>query len=133
LNRAVEAVDIVATPRDLVRMSLWGIDDELKEIASSGIQVRILTQMEERNYEDLEGYMDLDVHHVIFPAPIRSVTVDNGETLTTVAMDDSMSMTTRDDSGFWTDAPGFVASMRIFFDALWSTIQRDGGEKRVDS
>ena len=121
LNRAVEAVDIVATPRDLVRMSLWGIDDELKEIASSGVQVRILTQVEERDYEDLEGYMDLDVHHVIFPAPIRSVTVDNGETLTTVAMDDSMSMTTRDDSGFWTDAPGFVASMRIFFDALWST------------
>jgi sugar-specific transcriptional regulator TrmB len=121
LSRAVDEVDIVATPRDLVRMSLWGIDDELREIASSGIRVRILTQVEEHDYEDLEGYMDLDVHHVIFPAPIRSVTVDNGETLTTVAMDDSMSMTTKDDSGFWTDAPGFVASMRIFFDALWST------------
>jgi sugar-specific transcriptional regulator TrmB len=124
LNRAVEAVDIVATPRDLVRMSLWGIDDELTEIASRGIRVRILTQVEEHDYEDLEGYMGLDIHHIIFPAPLRTITVDNGETLTTVAMDDSMSMTTKEDSGFWTDAPGFVASMRIFFDALWNTTTR---------
>jgi hypothetical protein len=35
-------------------------------------------------------------------------------------MDDSMSMTTNADTGLWTDAPSYVATLSIFFDALWS-------------
>ena len=54
------------------------------------------------------------------PTPIRFAIIDGRETLTTVAMDDSMSMTTKADTGLWTNASSYVAAMRIFFDALWN-------------
>jgi len=61
----------------------------------------------------------IDVRHIVIETPIRFALVDD-ETLSSVAMDDSMSMTTQNDTGLWTNARSFVSTMKTFYDALWS-------------
>lgn len=47
------------------------------------------------------------------------LSLDEKETLATVSMDDSMSMTTQEDTGLWTDASSYVTVMKIFLNYLW--------------
>lgn len=120
-DKAEDEVRLVTTTRDLARLSLWGVDDRFKALTQKGKKVRILTQIDAEGLNDVEPYLGLvEARHVTLSAPIRFAIIDGRETLTTVAMDDSMSMTTKSDTGLWTDALSYVAAMRIFFDALWS-------------
>ena len=120
-DKAEEEVRLVTTTRDLARLSLWGVDDRFKALTQKGKKVRVLTQIDAEGLKDVEPYLGLvEARHVTLSAPIRFAIIDGRETLTTVAMDDSMSMTTKADTGLWTDASSYVAAMRIFFDALWS-------------
>lgn len=125
--RASEEIYIATTGNDLARLTLLGIDDNLKASAKEGTRISVLTQIEERNSEDIEGIFDLiSVRHLSLPAPIRFVVIDKKEALTTVAMDDSMSMTTQNDTGIWTNASSYVTAMKVFFDALWRTAPEAG-------
>ncbi len=118
--RAEREVCIVTTGNDLTRLSLLNIDDNLKRLARDGIQVCLLTQVNEQNYDDVGNFPDpIQVRHIALPAPMRFVVIDEKEAITTVAMDDSTSMTTQDDTGIWTNAPGYVTAMKVFFNALW--------------
>ncbi|MCX6647901.1 MAG: hypothetical protein NTV61_00700 [Candidatus Bathyarchaeota archaeon] len=120
-DKAEEEVRLVTTTRDLARLSLWGVDDRFKTLIQRGKKVRVLTQIDADGLKDVEPYIGLvETRHVKLSTPIRFAIIDGRETLTTVAMDDSMSMTTKADTGLWTDASSYVAAMRIFFDALWS-------------
>ncbi len=120
-DKAEEEVRLVTTTRDLARLSLWGVDDRFKALTQNGKKVRVLTQIDLEGLKNVEPYLRLvEARHVILSAPIRFAIIDGRETLTTVAMDDSMSMTTKADTGLWTNASSYVAAMRIFFDALWS-------------
>ena len=120
-DKAEEEVRLVTTTRDLARLSLWGIEDRFKLLVQRGKKVRVLTQIDANGLKEVEPYIGLvETRHVTLSTPIRFAIIDGKETLTTVAMDDSMSMTTKADTGLWTDASSYVAAMRIFFDALWS-------------
>jgi sugar-specific transcriptional regulator TrmB len=120
-DKAEEEVRLVTTTRDLARLSLWGIDDRFRTLTQKGKKVRVLTQIDVEGLENVKPYLALvEARHVTLSAPIRFAIIDGRETLTTVAMDDSMSMTTKADTGLWTNASSYVAAMRIFFDALWS-------------
>jgi len=120
-DKAEEEVRLVTTTRDLARLSLWGIDDRFRALTQKGKKVRVLTQIDVEGLENVKPYLALvEARHVTLSAPIRFAIIDGRETLTTVAMDDSMSMTTKADTGLWTNASSYVAAMRIFFDALWS-------------
>lgn len=119
-GRAAREISMLTTANDLTRLSLMGMDDKLEALVRGGAQVRIITQVDEENYGDVEKYLDrILVRNISLPAPIRFVVVDGDETLTTVAMDDSMSITTQDDTGLWTNASSYVKAMKVFFDALW--------------
>ena len=119
-GRAKTEVRIVTTINDLSRLSLLSIDDKLKALAHDGTRIRVLTQIKEHEFEEVENYIDfVEARHIILPAPIRFAIIDENETLTTVAMDDSMSMTTQEDTGLWTNASSYVTVMKVFFDALW--------------
>ncbi len=119
-GRAAKEISILTTVNDMTRLSLLGMDDRLKELARGGAYVRVLTQIDEDSIEVVENYLDrIDMRNVSLPAPTRLVIVDEDETLTTVAMNDSMSITTQDDTGLWTNASSYVKAMKIFFDALW--------------
>ena len=119
-GRSVEEISILTTVNDMTRLSLLGMDDKLKTLARGGTNVRILTQVDKDSIVVVENYLDrIDVRNVSLPAPTRLVIVDEDETLTTVALDDSMSITTQEDTGLWTNASSYVKAMKIFFDALW--------------
>jgi sugar-specific transcriptional regulator TrmB len=119
-ERASGEICIVTTKRDLHRLALMGIDERLREISGQGIRVRVLTQVEGPDYVEMEYFNDFaDIRHVPLPAPVRFVTIDERETLTTTSMEDTMSLTTQDDAGLWTNAPSYNSAMKVFFDALW--------------
>jgi hypothetical protein len=54
---------------------------------------------------------------------MRFIIVDESEVLNTFAMDDSMSLSTREDLGLWTDGLDYVKAMKAFFDTLWRVSQ----------
>ena len=120
-QRSMNEINIVTTGSDLNRLALMGIDDRLQAMAKAGRKICLLTQVDGPEFMDVKYYTDFaEVRHITLPAAIRFLIIDNSETLTTVAMDDSMSMTTQDDTGLWTNAKGYVMSIKVFFDALWS-------------
>jgi sugar-specific transcriptional regulator TrmB len=120
-DRTHDTLRLVTTTSDLARLSLWGLDDKLKALNRQGKKIRVLTQIDSENWKGVEPYSDFtETRHITLQTPIRFAIIDGGEALTTVAMDDSMSMTTSADTGLWTDAPSYVAALGIFFDAFWS-------------
>lgn len=119
-ERAAKEVIVLTTANDLTRLSLLGIDDDLKALARRGTQVRMLTPVFKKNLGDVEGLLDgVEVRSASLPAPMRIVVLDENEALTTVAMDDTMSMTTQEDIGLWTNASSYIKAMKVFFEALW--------------
>ena len=119
-ERSEGEICVVTTKRDLHRLALMGVDDRLRYLSKDGRSVRVLTQVEGPEYEEVDYFIDFaQVRHVPLPAPVRFVTIDDKETLTTTSMDDSMSMTTQGDTGLWTNAQSYTSAMNVFFDALW--------------
>jgi sugar-specific transcriptional regulator TrmB len=120
-GRVKREVNLVTTSLDLLRLSFWGLDDMLIRLSKEGKQIRMLVQVDESSVEEVERIMgDVEVRHISIPSPVRFAIVDDGEILTSVAMDDSMSMTTDDDTGLWTNAPSFISAIKIFYESLWS-------------
>jgi sugar-specific transcriptional regulator TrmB len=127
-ERSDEEICIVTTRGDLHRLALMGFDERLRALNQEGRRVRILTQVEGPEFEEVNYFIDFaEVRHVPLPSPVRFVTIDDRETLTTTSMDDSMSMTTQDDTGLWTNAQSYTSAMKVFFDALW-TLASDAHE-----
>ena len=119
-DRAEDEIRIVTTASDFIRFSLWGLEARLAKLALEGKKVSVLTEIDETVINEIEEIQGaFEIRHLSVPSSIRFVTIDNSETLTSVAMDDSMSMTTQNDTGLWTNASGFSAAMQIFYDALW--------------
>jgi sugar-specific transcriptional regulator TrmB len=119
-ERSEEEICIVTTRGDLHRLALMGFDERLRALNQEGRRVRVLTQVEGPEFDEVDYFIDFaEVRHVPLPTPVRFVTIDDRETLTTTSMDDTMSMTTQDDTGLWTNAQSYTSAMRIFFDALW--------------
>jgi sugar-specific transcriptional regulator TrmB len=126
-GRVKREVNLVTTSLDLLRLSFWGLDDMLIRLSKEGKQVRMLVQVDESSVEEVERIMgNVEVRHISVPSPVRFAIVDDGEILTSVAMDDSMSMTTDDDTGLWTNAPSFIAAIKIFYESLWSLAPEAG-------
>jgi sugar-specific transcriptional regulator TrmB len=120
-GRARREVNLVTTSMDLLRLSLWGLDEMLMRLSREGKRVRLLVQVDESSVEEVERIMEsVRIRHISVPSPVRFAIVDDGEILTSVAMDDSMSMTTDDDTGLWTNAPSFIAAIKVFYESLWS-------------
>ena len=116
-----EDLSLITTSPDLLRLSLWGLDGKLLELSKEGKKIRILTDIDESNIQDIERLIDrFEIRHLETDTPVRLVVIDQEEVLTSVVMDDSMSMTTQDDTGLWTSASSFASAMRIFYDSLWS-------------
>ena len=120
-NKAENEISIVTTERDLHRLALYGFDEKLGPISERGTRIRIMTQVESADFEEIGGYYgSTDTRHVPLPSPIRFIVIDDSEALVTVSMDDSMTMTTQNDTGLWTNAASFISVMTVFFDTLWT-------------
>ncbi|MCQ5363235.1 MAG: hypothetical protein HA492_03925 [Candidatus Verstraetearchaeota archaeon] len=120
-DRAKSEVRILTTRNDLYRLSFAGLDGKLRRLGEKGIKLKILTQLDVQGVEVVSSYLSFaEVRNISLPAILRLVTVDECESLTTFVMDDSMSMTTDEDSGLWTDASNYVKAMNASFWALWN-------------
>ncbi|HIH88431.1 TPA: hypothetical protein HA344_04370 [Candidatus Bathyarchaeota archaeon] len=121
VERSGRVIRLVTTTNDLSRFALAGLDDKLKAMKRSGVEVRILTQIDAGSLDVVGQYAkSFDLRHINLKTPIRFAITDEKEALNTITMDDSMNMTTQTDMGLWTDASNYVAAQRTFFDALWS-------------
>ncbi len=119
-ERSEREMSLITTPQDLLRLSLWGFDEKLLRLKGSGRKVRLMTRVDDDNLSEIwEFSKKIDVRHIVIQTPIRFALVDD-ETLSSVVMDDSMSMTTQNDTGLWTNSRSFVSTMKTFYDALWS-------------
>jgi len=119
-ERVEEEMNLVTTSLDLLRLSLWGLDDRLVEMSREGRKVRLLVPVDESNMDEVENLMShFEVRHISLEPPMRFALVDDKEVLTSVAMDDSMSMTTEDDMALWTNASSFISAIHIFYNSLW--------------
>ncbi len=120
-DRAENELSLITTPQDLLRLSLWGFDERCYNMSEAGKRVRLLTTVNKENLHDIEELSKkIEVSHIAIPTPLRFAVIDQEETLSSVAMDDSMSMTTQNDKGLWTNSQSFVSTMKTFYDALWS-------------
>jgi len=120
-DRVEEEMNLVTTSLDLLRLSLWGVDDRLIELSRGGRRVRLLVPVEEADVEEVEKLADhFEVRHISMETPMRFALMDDKEILTSVAMDDSMSMTTEDDTALWTNASSFISAIETFYESLWA-------------
>ena len=120
-DRVDEKMNLVTTSLDLLRLSLWGVDDRLIEMSRRGRRVRLLVPVEEADLGEVEKLAGhFEVRHISLDTPMRFALVDDKEILTSVAMDDSMSMTTNDDTALWTNSPSFISAIKIFYESLWA-------------
>ena len=120
-DRAENELRLITTPQDLLRLSLWGFDERFSHLTGAGKRVHLLTTVDKGNLREIEELSGkVDVRHMVISTPIRFALIDQEETLSSVAMDDSMSMTTQNDTGLWTNSQSFVSTMKTFYDVLWS-------------
>ena len=118
LERIQNEVCLITTNNDLKRLSYYGIDDLLRE---KDVTVRILTPANQSGMRAIEDFGDVaEIRHIEMPSTTRFVIADEDEVLITFSMDDSMSMTTRDDTALWTNAGSYVKTMIQFFASVWN-------------
>jgi hypothetical protein len=120
LETAKSETCIVQTRNGLYRFIYSGIDDKLKELHDKGIDIMILTEVDESGVEAVKNYLTFaQVRHLAVPSTMRLILVDETEALTTFARDDSMSLTTEKELAMWVKAPDYAKSMKLYFEALW--------------
>lgn len=120
LETAKKETCIIQTRNGLYRFIYRGIDDKLRELHDLGVDVMILTQVDESGVEAVRNYKDFaQVRHNALQTTMRFILVDETEALITFARDDSMSLTTEKDLAMWVRAPDYAKSMKTFFAALW--------------
>jgi sugar-specific transcriptional regulator TrmB len=120
-ERAKVEIRLATTENDLYRLSFAGIEDKLRGLHREGVRTLVLTQVDEQGVEAVKNYLGFaEVRHTALSTNMRFVTIDESESLTAFAMDDSMSMNTQNDEGLWTNAFSYVKTMKASFEALWS-------------
>jgi len=120
LETARKETCIIQTRNGLYRYVYAGIDDKLRELHDKGVEVMVLTQVDETGVEAVRNYLDFaEVRHAVLESTLRLVLVDEIEALTTFARDDSMSLTTEKELAMWIRAPDYAKSMKLFFETIW--------------
>ena len=119
-ERSKSGVRFLTTANDLIRLGFSELDVRFRALKKHGLNVRVVTQIDPTSLQSIKEYLDLvDMRHTLLSANSRLFVVDDLEAMTTFTMDDSMSMTTQDDVGVWTNAPNYVKTMATFFDQVW--------------
>lgn len=92
------------------------------ERAAEGLGMRLLLRESPGLLERLAPLTAHDGVEVRFyrrEAPLRFTIVDDREILTWLTTDPSPSLAAREDAAMWTDAPDFIASQKLLYEALW--------------
>jgi sugar-specific transcriptional regulator TrmB len=126
ISRMLEKVEketcIIQTGNGLYRFVYGGIDDKLKALHRRGVNMMILSVVDDSSIKAIESFLDFaEIRHMTTPPTFRMVLIDEVEALTTFTHDDSMSLTTGNELAMWVRAPDYAKSMKVFFQTLWSS------------
>ena len=124
ISRMLEKVEketrIIQTGNGLYRLMYSGIEDKLKALHDKGVNVMVLSTVDESSAKAIESFLDFaEIRHLTMPSDLQMVLVDEIEALTTFVHDDSMSLTTEKDLAMWVRAPDYAKSLKVFFQTLW--------------
>lgn len=120
LDNARKEVVLIQTRNGLYRFIYRGIDEKLRELHNKGVEIRVLTEIEEGGVEAVKNFLDFaQVRHATLQFALRLVLVDDAETLTTFVREDSMSLTTEKEVAMWVRASDYAQSTKMFFEILW--------------
>lgn len=125
LEESKREVCILTTPNDLICLSLYGLDDALKKLCAKMIRVRVLTNIsDKRTVLMLRDYMKYAaIRHTDIQVRARFIIVDNEAAFTSLTVDSSANPDSESDSGFWTDSPHYIQSIKTFFEIAWRSAQ----------
>lgn len=121
LESSKHEVLFLTTPNDLICLSFFGLEDALKGCKSRRVKVKVLTNItSEKVANILKGFTKYAViKHSDFPIRTRLIIVDEREALTSLTVDESVSLESELDSGFWADSPQYAQSVKAFFNLVW--------------
>ncbi|MEM1606748.1 MAG: TrmB family transcriptional regulator sugar-binding domain-containing protein [Candidatus Bathyarchaeia archaeon] len=116
---------LLTTPNDLACLSLYGFDETLRRAKAKGVKVNILTNIsDEKTVRMLGDYVRYAlIKHFDAQLKTRLLIVDDKSVFTSLTVDDSMSLDSESESGFWTDSPHYIHSVKTFFDVVWRNAQ----------
>ncbi|MEM1543316.1 MAG: helix-turn-helix domain-containing protein [Candidatus Bathyarchaeia archaeon] len=125
LENSESEVLLLTTPNDLIRLSLYGLEDLLKKLSARMVRIKILTNISDKRIAaTLRDYMKYaTIKHTEIPVKTRFLIVDGKMALTSLTIDDSISLESESDQGFWTDSPHYIHSIKTFFDMVWLSAQ----------
>ncbi|MBS7607087.1 MAG: helix-turn-helix domain-containing protein [Candidatus Bathyarchaeia archaeon] len=125
LEESKREVCILTTPNDLLCLSLYGLDDMLKKLCAKTIRIRILTNITDKKMGlMLRDYMKYAmIKHTDIQVKTRFIIVDDKAAFTSLTADTSINLESESDSGFWTDSPHYIQSIKTFFEIAWRSAQ----------
>ncbi|MEM2464443.1 MAG: helix-turn-helix domain-containing protein [Candidatus Bathyarchaeia archaeon] len=125
LENSEREVCLLTTPADLIRMLFYGFGDVLKKLSEKGVKIKILTNITDKKIAtELKDYMKYAMlRHSDIDVRTRFLTVDEKVAFSSLTTDDTMGLESESDSGFWTDSPHYVQSIRAFFEVAWRGAQ----------
>ncbi|MEM2272595.1 MAG: helix-turn-helix domain-containing protein [Candidatus Bathyarchaeia archaeon] len=125
LENSEREVCLLTTPADLIRMLFYGFGDALKKLSEKGVKIKILTNITDKKIAtELKDYMKYAMlRHSDIDVRTRFLTVDEKVAFSSLTTDDTMGLESESDSGFWTDSPHYVQSIRAFFEVAWRGAQ----------
>jgi len=125
LEESEREICLLTTPNDLMCLSLYGFDSALKKMSARGVKIKILTNiMDKKMASMLRDYMKYAmIKHSDMQVKTRFLIVDGKSALTSLTIDDSVKLDSESDSGFWTDSPHYIHSIKTFFDMVWRSAQ----------
>lgn len=129
LEEAEETVQIVFTRDGLVNLLTRMRDDLFKAALDRGVEVRIITELDEDNLEYAGPIVDwTEVRHSAY-ANHDMIIRDGSEILVYMAMQERWKSKGGEDTALWTNSTEFIRSQDAFFDRLW--LDSTGFEDRV--
>lgn len=119
LEEAEETVQIVFTRNGLVNLLTRMRDDLFEAALDRGVEVRIITELDEDNLEHAGPIVDwTEVRHSAY-ANHDMIVRDGSEILVYMAMQERWKSKGGEDTALWTNSTAFIESQEAFFDRLW--------------
>ncbi|MEM1515105.1 MAG: helix-turn-helix domain-containing protein [Candidatus Bathyarchaeia archaeon] len=125
LEKSEREVCLLTTPTDLIRMTFYGFNDLLKKLSVRGVKIKILTNITDKRVAlGLKDYIRYaTLRHSDMDIKAQFLIIDEKVAFTSLSFDDATDLDSESDSGFWTDSPHYVQSIKAFFEISWHGAQ----------
>ncbi len=118
-KRAKKEIYTITTKNGLIR-TVISFDEILEEQAKKGVKLKWLGEVCEENMEYVNRLCEIgEVRRLAIPSSCRLTIIDD-ELLFSIAQDDSVSLTTKQDFGIWTNEKNIISLLKFLFLEEWN-------------